>query len=175
MADPILKMGFLKRQIFFMYKIELTEHFPLKYLLPPADPIPVRRGKVDRVALRQAEAVLRAGNILGIYPEGTRSKSATAQEAQSGAVFLAQRVDAPILPVAISGTERMFSRHFPWYRRVPVRITFGAPFTLADLAGEAGVEREALAQAIMRRVAMLLPPAYRGVYADELVSVGRGS
>ena len=170
MVDPIWTMGYVKRQVFFMYKVELTEHFPLKYLLPPADPIPIRRGKVDREALRQAEAVLARGDMLGIYPEGTRSKSATAQVAQEGAVFLAKRTNAPILPMAISGTERMFSSHFPWYRRVPVRMTFGAPFTLQDLAAEVGTDREAQAQAIMGRVAALLPPAYRGVYALESVS-----
>lgn len=169
MVDPMITMAYVNRQISFMYKIELIEHFPLKYLLPPANSIPVRRGKVDRLALRQAEAVLQAGNVLGIYPEGTRSKDATAQAAQSGAVFLAQRADSPILPVAISGTERIFSTRFPWYRRVPVRLTFGATFTLAEITGGVSIDREALAQALMRRVAALLPPSYRGIYADALV------
>jgi 1-acyl-sn-glycerol-3-phosphate acyltransferase len=168
LADPPVLVAYVKRHIHFMLKTELLQQVPLKYLLPPAKPISVRRGKVDREALRAAEAVLKEGGVLGVYPEGTRSHQGGAQEARAGVIFLAQRTGAPILPVAISGTEGIFSQHFPWYRRARVQLTFGVPFTLADLATEGDTNRDALAHAMMGRVAALLPPQYRGVFAQPV-------
>jgi 1-acyl-sn-glycerol-3-phosphate acyltransferase len=165
-ADPPILTAFVKRHPYFMIKKELYNHLFYRIMLPPMDPIPVERGKADRVALRAAEAVLKRGDILVIYPEGTRSRSGEIQTAHTGVIFLAQRTGAPIVPVAISGSERMLSSRFPWYRRARVQLTFGAPFRLADLQTDGKQDREALAHAVMARVAALLPPRYRGVYAE---------
>jgi len=170
MADPPLLIAYVKRHIRFFIKAELLDHLAYRILLPLGDPIPVRRGKADRVALRQAEAVLKSGGILGIFPEGTRNLSGETQEAHAGVVFLAQRTGAPIVPIGISGTERIFSPRFPWYRRARVQLIFGPPFTLAELGAETRADRDALAHAIMARVAALLPPRYRGIYAGGQAS-----
>ena len=165
LADPPILLAYVKRHMHFMVKAELFRQFPLSILMPPGDPIKVNRGKVDRTALRQAEGYLKAGEVVAIYAEGTRNRTGVAQEARAGVVFLAQRTGAPMVPVAISGTERIFSPRFPWYRRTRVELTFGRPFTLDELAPTITADRNVLAQAIMGRVAVLLPPRYRGVYA----------
>lgn len=167
LADPPILIGYTPRQIHFMLKAELFRN-PLFWLLfTPGEAIRVHRGKADRVALRQTEAAIKAGDAVAIYPEGTRSHVGAAQEARAGAVFIAQRTRAPILPVAISGTESIFSSRFPWYRRARVRLTYGRPFALADLDDTRAMDREELAHAMMERVAQLLPPQYRGVYGEE--------
>jgi 1-acyl-sn-glycerol-3-phosphate acyltransferase len=165
MIDPTILIGYVKRQIHFIIKAELLDQLVFRILLPPNDPISIRRGKVDRVALRKAEAVLKAGKLIGIFPEGTRSHSGGTQEAHAGVIFLAHRTGAPIVPVAISGTEDVFQSHFPWYHRARIRLTIGQPFTLADLGDVRSGDREALAHAVMARVAALLPARYRGIYA----------
>jgi 1-acyl-sn-glycerol-3-phosphate acyltransferase len=72
-------------------------------------------------------------------------------------VFLAQRAAVPIVPIAISGTHTILRQQFPWYRRARVQVTIGAPFMLADLGEATRENRHALAQAVMARVAALLP------------------
>ncbi len=167
MADPPILIGYVKRQIHFFIKVELLDHLVYRIILPPGDPIPVQRGKADRMALRKAEAILKSGGIVGIYPEGTRNQSGETQEGRSGAIFLAHRTGSIIVPVAISGTEGIFRPGFPWFHRARVRMTIGEPFRLADLGEAESSDREALAFALMARVAALLPARYRGVYAER--------
>lgn len=163
MIDPILVMASFPRQVCFMTKIEAYRAFPLRLMAPLAGAFPVRRGKPDRVALRRAEEVLRDGHILGIYPEGHRSETHQIQDARTGVVFLALRTGAPILPVATWGTEGVFSRRFPYYRRVPVYLAVGEPFRLEDLVDDVRkVDKQALANMVMERIAAMLPPLYRG-------------
>ena len=68
----------------------------------------VRRGEVDRQALRQALAVLQGGGVLGMAPEGTRSKTGGLQQGRTGAAYLAYRAGVPILPVVCTGQEKVF-------------------------------------------------------------------
>jgi 1-acyl-sn-glycerol-3-phosphate acyltransferase len=166
--DPPILGAYVRRDIRFMTKAEALETWPLNIILPPGDPIKVHRGRADRQALRQAEEHLKQGRFIIIYAEGTRSKSGMAQEARAGVVFLAQRTGAPIVPVAISGSERILSKRFPWYHRARVELTFGAPFELKDLGPVTRSNRDQLAHAVMARVAALLPPAYRGAYGETL-------
>lgn len=164
LADPPVLIGYIPRHVHFFTKAEAFEQFPLKQILPPGEPVRVHRGRVDRQALRYAEELLKRGEVVGIFAEGTRAKGGEAQEARAGAVFLAQRTGVPILPVAVSGTEKIFSPRFPWYRRGRVQLTVGQPFSLAELGPVTKDNRDHVAQQVMARVAELLPPAYRGVY-----------
>lgn len=164
MIDPISLLAYVPRHVHFMTKAELFDQWPLSVLLPPGKPVMVHRGRADRQALRLAEQYLKGGDPVAIYAEGTRAKVGEAQEARAGVVYLASRANCPIVPVAISGTERIFSKRFPWYRRVRVEMTFGAPFMLSDLGEVTRQNRDLIAQEVMARVADLLPPGYRGVY-----------
>jgi 1-acyl-sn-glycerol-3-phosphate acyltransferase len=162
--DPICLLAYVPRHIHFMTKAELFDTWPMGVLMPPGKPVKVHRGRPDRQALRLAEHFLKQGDPIAIYAEGTRAKAGEAQEARAGVVYLAQRTNAPIVPVAISGSERVFSKRFPWYRRVRVQMTFGAPFMLSDIGEVTRHNRDQIAQQVMARVADLLPADYQGMY-----------
>jgi 1-acyl-sn-glycerol-3-phosphate acyltransferase len=128
----------------------------------------VRRGAGDLEAFKLAKGVLDAGGILTIFPEGTRSPSGAMQEAKEGAGVLAVRSGAPILPIAIIGSQRFWAKgvRLPRLgRRMTVRV--GETFTLSTPKG--GDRHESLRLAtieLMGHIAALLPPEQRGVYAD---------
>lgn len=127
----------------------------------------VRRGEIDRQALREALEVLERGEVLGVAPEGTRANESHAlQKAKPGAAYIATRADVPILPVGIAGTEKV-KHNLPRLRRTPVRVTVGEPFRLPE---SGHVRSEALHEytdLIMDRIAELLPEKYRGVYGYD--------
>lgn len=157
--DPFCLIAYVPRHFHGIAKVELFHNWLAKGVLSGLEPILVRRSGVDRQALRQAEHYLKQGAMVLVYAEGTRSKTGVMQEARAGAVFLAQRTGAPIVPIAVSGTDKVFSKQFPWYHRLPVRLTIGQPFSLADLGQVTHYTRHELAQAVMQRVGALLPPA----------------
>jgi 1-acyl-sn-glycerol-3-phosphate acyltransferase len=158
--DPPALEFTLRRAIRFMAKIEAFDLFFLGGVMRGIGCFPVRRGESDRRAIRTCLDVLAAGNPLGFFPEGTRSRDGRLRRAQPGVAFLARRSGAPILPVGIVGTRGAR----PFRARIEVRV--GAPFRVTDLATEERDE-QALADAIMRRVAALLPAEQRGVYAAD--------
>jgi 1-acyl-sn-glycerol-3-phosphate acyltransferase len=170
MLDPLLLGVLFPRQLHFMAKEELYAFKPLGAWLRWSGTFPVRRGVVDRKALREAEDLLRAGEVVMIFPEGHRSATTGAQAARAGAALLAGRVDVPILPVGISGTEHLRLRGEPlqiarrFLTRPTVSVCVGPPFSMRS--GRTS-DRKAGAEEVMRRVAALLPPAYRGIYAES--------
>ena len=149
----------------YMAKIELFGLPVLGGIMRLLGAFPVRRGEGDRESLRVAERLLAQGEIIVIFPEGHRSGGHLIK-AHPGTSLIALRTGAPVVPVAISGTEHVFKgfRYGPWAPRVTV--TYGKPLHL-ELPG-ARRTRDDLARstdAIMHHIAELLPPAYRGEYA----------
>jgi 1-acyl-sn-glycerol-3-phosphate acyltransferase len=138
----------------------------------------LNRQDADAHAFRAACEYLKAGHILGISPEGTRSKTGVLMPAKTGVAFLADKAGVPILPAAITGTYQSFRQLYHFHRpRITVR--FGKPFRLPP------IERQNRNQAlqcntdeIMCQIAAMLPLSYRGVYAEhsrlmELLEGGR--
>lgn len=127
----------------------------------------IQRGQVDRKAMAAAVEWLQAGNIFGVAPEGTRSPTGTLQRGKTGVVYLAHEAQAPILPIGIYGTEKVFES---WKRlRRPVfRANVGDLFYLPalDEANRAASLRQQ-SDEIMLRIAALLPPSYHGYYANH--------
>jgi 1-acyl-sn-glycerol-3-phosphate acyltransferase len=129
----------------------------------------VRRGAGDLEAFKLAKSVLDEGGVLTIFPEGTRSPDGALHDAKEGATVLAVRSAAPILPIAIVGSQRFWpkGRLLPRPgRRMTVRV--GKPFTLTMPKG--GDRHEALRLAtveLMSHVAELLPVEQQGVYAGR--------
>ena len=151
------------RAIRYMAKRELFEVPVIGFVLRAIGAFPVRRGEADRAAVQTALAVLAAGQPLGFFPEGHRSESGQLIRARTGVAYVAQRSDAPIVPIAVTGTkESRFGRF--WRRDIAFRV--GEPFRVADLRVPPG-DPQALADAIMRRVAVLLPSEARGVYRES--------
>jgi 1-acyl-sn-glycerol-3-phosphate acyltransferase len=124
----------------------------------------VRRGEVDREALRQALAWLGQGGVLGVAPEGTRARGPYAlQEARTGIAYLATRARVPVLPVGVVGTEHM-KHGLPRLRRTHLRIAVGEPIWLPEGGRARGEQLRAYTDIIMRKIAALLPEEYRGFY-----------
>ncbi|HJW22713.1 MAG TPA: (d)CMP kinase [Candidatus Limnocylindrales bacterium] len=177
-ADPVLIGAFLNkrlgRPVNWLGKRELVE-MPLLgpfFRLIPVHP--VSRDSADLEAFRAAMRILESGNILAIFPEGTRSLDGALQPVREGAGVLALRSGAPVMPVAIIDSDLMWpkGRRMPRFgRRVTVR--WGKPFKVTDeLPGLAAMPRReanhAATHLIMTRIAELLPPRQRGVFADAV-------
>jgi len=165
--SPVLMVAFPHRAYVFAAE-KRRNHWFYGPLFRSLDAIWVKRGEVDRAALRKAFAVLEGGGILGLAPEGTRSKTGAMQQGHGGAAYMAFRTGARLVPVVVTGQEKIFSslRHL---RRATVRIAFGpefAPPPPAEGGKASSAEVRAFTDEIMYRLAALLPPEYRGVYQD---------
>jgi 1-acyl-sn-glycerol-3-phosphate acyltransferase len=123
---------------------------------------PVRRGESDRRAFVTALRVIEAGRPLGWFPEGHRSESGALIRAHPGIGALARRTDAPLLPIAVTGTPRARLGRF-WRR--DITVTIGEPFRASQLDASERRDEQAVAEAIMRRIATMLPAEMRGAYA----------
>jgi 1-acyl-sn-glycerol-3-phosphate acyltransferase len=128
--------------------------------------IPVQRDGVDRRAVQLALDVLRTGEILLVAPEGTRAPAL--QPPREGAVYLASRSGAPIIPVAIEGSEGFPTLPFlPRWREPSVEVTIGRPFQVKPGFRRArGGQLKQMSDEAMYLLAAMLPPERRGVYSD---------
>jgi 1-acyl-sn-glycerol-3-phosphate acyltransferase len=126
------------------------------------------RENTDFSAVRQALEYLREGDIVGIAPEGTRSRDSEGLlEGKPGAALLAARAAVPIVPVGIVGSENI-NKYFKKLQRPPVTINVGEAYMLPEFDREnRQVWLAKCTDEIMCRIAALLPPAYRGFYANH--------
>jgi cytidylate kinase len=176
-ADPVLITSFLSqdidRPLNWLGKRELVEWPPAGWVFRAAAIHPVDREAADLEAFRSAMRILEAGQVLAIFPEGTRSQDGALQSVREGAGMLALRSGAPVLPVAVVDSDRLWPKGslLPKSgKRVVVR--YGAPFKVAEELEASGhptrgrQATEAATRLIMARIAALLPPRQRGVYAE---------
>jgi 1-acyl-sn-glycerol-3-phosphate acyltransferase len=163
-ADPVLLGAKIGRKVSFMAKEELFGNRFTTYMVTSYGAIPVYRGSSNRDALHQASAVLRAGGVLGMFPEGKRSRHGALTPGQLGAALIAYHNKVRILPVSITGTETIRGKEW-LFHRPNVTITIGPPFYLPDLGVSLRKEQlRELTDIIMYRIAALLPERYRGQY-----------
>lgn len=167
LADPPLLSASIPRRIVFMVKEEAFRSPVQGPLVRGYRAFPVRRGRLDREALRQAEKVLKEGLALGMFPEGKRSAEAQMQQGYPGTSLLALRYGVPILPVGITGTERIKGL-FALLRRPEITVNIGEPFNPPPVDGRlTRAQLSVVSDCIMGRIAELLPESYRGVYGDR--------
>lgn len=149
--------------IHFMAKEEMRSWPVIGWLAERSAVFFVRRGEGDRASQRKALELLAAGKAIGIFPEGTRSRNGRMGEGRAGAALLAIRSGAPIVPVGISGTHRLFPSGSTLPHRSRVTFRIGQPFAL-EHQPNGRIDRDVLAagtQRIMDEIAALLPPAQR--------------
>ncbi len=168
--DPLVVAVAVPRPVHYMGKAELFRIPVLGPLIRFGGTFPVERGKADRKSIRQAEATLAQGIAFGIFPEGTRSVTGAMSKPLAGGALIALRSGAPILPVAVTGTEFLpFNGSKAPRRRFrrAVRVTIGEPFIVPRTVDGERLTSEGATDLMMRRVAALLPEAYRGIYASS--------
>jgi 1-acyl-sn-glycerol-3-phosphate acyltransferase len=166
-ADPPLLAVAMPRRITWLVKAEWFKTPIASQMFKMSGMIPIRRHEADRQALRKAIEALENGEVLGIFPEGTRSKDKVLHEGEEGAAYVALKTSAQILPVAIWGTQDAKLPRDILKRTKGVHIRFGKPFMISSLG--ARIQREDVergTETIMKAIASLLPEKYRGAYAD---------
>lgn len=148
-------------------KIELNEHWLVGPVFRAYGIIWVHRGQPDRKALRAALDGLAEGRLITLAPEGRQSLIGGLEEGNAGAAFLALKSGAPIVPIAMTGTEnsKVYGYLKQW-RRAPVTLKVGKPFHLTIHADRQKTLQKGTRQ-IMRALANLLPEAYRGQYRSD--------
>lgn len=144
--DPPLVGAFIERQTRFMAKAELFDAPVLKWLLPKLRVFPIRRGMSDRQALRTGLKLLKEEELIGIFPEGTRSKTGELGEGLSGVGFFALRSQAYVVPCAVIGSYKLFST---------LKVVYGDPIDMADLR-EQKASPEVATKEIMNGIQLLL-------------------
>ncbi|MEA5050963.1 MAG: lysophospholipid acyltransferase family protein [Oscillospiraceae bacterium] len=140
LIDPGLHAFCVRRPFRTMAKAELFRTKVLAFILRPLGAFPVTRGKADKRSFSTAANVLNAGEVLLIFPEGTRSKTGELGLFKAGAVALCAMTGAPVVPAAM--IERKHLRLFD-----PVTILYGAPMTREQLGLGDGTNSAALRRA----------------------------
>lgn len=142
---PAVGSGINFRSVHFMAKIELFKIPVLGFLIRAVGAFPVKQHTADRAAIRQALDYLKKGELVCIFPEGTRSPDGKLTEAQPGLGMVALKARVPVVPAALIGTDKMLPRHSIFFHFAKVRIVYGKPLTFDDLYDK-GMDREAIAQ-----------------------------
>jgi 1-acyl-sn-glycerol-3-phosphate acyltransferase len=143
--DPPLIGCALRRPGWFMAKAELFKIPGFAWLIRGMHAYPVRRDSVDRAALKRTLEYLKQGEIVCVFPEGTRSVSGKLGPIEIGIAMLALKSGAPIVPVGIRGTEQMLPRDARWLHPAKIRVQFGEPLPVSPAPG-GRAEREACQQ-----------------------------
>ena len=154
--DPTTVGWAVGREIFYLGRKTLFKPPVMNWLLPICNVIPVDRDGGESSGLRKIIRMLRSGDAVLLFPEGTRTPDGTLQPAEPGAGLVAIKSGVPILPVRIFGSFECLSRHQKRLRFAPMRVVIGKPY-LPPLP-ERGQEREAygpIAQEMMRRISEL--------------------
>lgn len=149
--DPPLMASLIDRPVSYMAKIELFENPIFGAAIRRCHAFPVKRGASDRGAIKAAVNVLKEGRILGLFPEGTRSRTGELQKAEAGVALIAAMTGAPIVPVAILNSHRIFSNGV----LIPqLRIMYDAPIMFHG-DRKSKEELDAFSEEIMAHIARM--------------------
>jgi 1-acyl-sn-glycerol-3-phosphate acyltransferase len=134
------------RPVHFMAKEELFSVPLLGKIVPHLNAFPVKRGMSDREALRKGLNILKEGKVLGLFPEGTRSKNGELGKGLAGAGFFALRTDAKVVPCAIIGPYKSFHS---------LKVVYGKPIAIEELR-DAKASAEETTEMIMSAIRKLM-------------------
>jgi 1-acyl-sn-glycerol-3-phosphate acyltransferase len=167
-TDPPLLVAAIPRPLHFLGKRALFASPIGRLLMRGFHVFPYDRATASTETMRTLLGLLERDRVVALFPEGTRSKNHSLQEAQLGIVYLALKSQAPILPVGVTGTQktRGWRMPFPMCR---LTASIGPPFSLPVIEGRPPRPvMQGMLRMIMERVALQLPPEYRGVYDPTL-------
>lgn len=147
--DPLVAASSLERKVSFMAKEELFGIPVLGGIFSRLGAFPVKRGQGDMNAIRQSLAILKEGRVLGLFPEGTRSKDGEIQKGLPGMVLLMEKSKATVVPIKMFGTRKLLTKG--WGK---ITVVVGKPMTTEMLKAPVGIEnrREWVADQIMQSV-----------------------
>lgn len=164
---PLLLINPRRTDLTALVADKYQRYWLFKFIVDTGGGVWLDRSKADFGAFREAARILKEGRPLGIAPEGTRSNIGQLLEGKAGTALLAYRTGAPVVPIAITGTEHSVRDIF-LLRRPRLKASFGAPIIIEPFERD---QREAALQRytdeIMCRIAAMMPPKYRGFYADH--------
>lgn len=148
--DPPVMGAVFNRPVSFVARGSLTESAAFIWIFKLCGVIPIRRNEADTQAIRTMVSHLSEGRLIGLFPEGTRSRDGKLGKFSEGAVLVARKAKVPIIPVAIYGTFDALPKGRIWPRRATVRVQYGIP-----LDANAGT-REEVNELIRQRIALSL-------------------
>ncbi len=158
--DPLLVGLPLDRPVSFLARDSLFRVPLIGWILKNTYVLPIRRDAAGTESLRVSLQRLQEGFLVGVFPEGTRSRDGHLGPMKPGFVALVRRGSAPIVPVAVSGAFEAMPRGAIFLRPRPVRVVFGKPISVEELAAFQGRGSEvALVELVTRRIAELLAEA----------------
>jgi 1-acyl-sn-glycerol-3-phosphate acyltransferase len=173
-ADPCIIPGALNRRVITMAKKEMFKWPVVNVLFKMIGAFPVDRGGADLGALREAQRTVSSGTLLLMFPEGTRSRDRQLHRGFPGSALVAYRTGAPMIPVAITGTEKLkwpllFFKPFLGPR---VTMRFGKPFYPPAVDRITSEAAKTATDDLMLHIAELLPPEYQGEYRERVAAGG---
>ncbi len=136
--DPVFTDSCVKRQICYMAKAQLFTNRFVSAVVTWFNAYPVNRGAFDRQALRNSVAILNAEQIIGLYPEGTRSTDGIIRAGHKGVGLISIMAESPVLPVAITGTNMIIRKPHKRLFFPQVKIAFGKPVHTASIVKQYG-------------------------------------
>ncbi len=157
-----------ERKLFFMTKDEMWENRWLGKLLLSVGAFPVHRESADREALQRAEEVLRKGQVLVLFPEGTRREGPLVEDLMEGAAFLSARTGAPIVPVGIGGSDLAMPKGSVVPKPRTIQIVVGPALPPPARTGGGRVSRSAV-----HATTEALVPRLQAVYDEARAKTGR--
>lgn len=162
-ADPPAVEAAVNRRCWFMANHDLFSNPALRWWLPWFGAFPVHRGTMDRDALRRAESHLKEGDLVCVFPEGGTTITGTLYPFEGGVAMMALRTDVPVVPVALTGTDRVLPADMKLrHAKGGVTITFGKPIFPTEIDPDLPRRQrvDELTQRIYDAVAAMLPPEY---------------
>ena len=169
--DAALAVIISNREDFVLMVAEkYQESFFWRWVMKQLDALWLNRYEADYDTLREVIKRIKQGQILAMAPEGTRSKTESLQEGKEGVAFLAAKTGAPVIPIAVWGTEdRMVINKLKRLQRLTIHVRIGEPYSLPPMprSKERDLFLRRQTDAVMCQIAAMLPLHYRGVYADH--------
>jgi len=165
LESPLMASFLFPRKLAALSKKENLTDPIYAYFARLWNAIPIDRGSVDTESFKHCVSWVRDGGILGLAPEGTRSKTGILGRGKAGVAVLAHRAGVPIWPIAHWGGEDFWT-NLKAFRRTPLTVRVGRPFVIEPQGSMTKAVRQEVADEIMTQLAILMPEKYRGPYTE---------